>query len=299
MRTQDQITLRIYVRTREDFQAMRKSMDNRLGLTATGTHQKLKQERFFAVEDLENFNLIFQEAKRNEVAMEKMLRRALKRFPFYLNWLSQVKGIGEIAAGWILGEFDITKADTVSKLWQYAGLNPGLVPGQKRVLAEKYKPEMGEQVKVIRDEKGNDIAYHIRTNQLVRGDKATEGFILPFNKNLRTSLVGVLAPGFIKCQSPYALKYYYPYKARLEQEQNRVSSIGNRDEGKPWQEVSKGHRDNAAKRYMIKMFLKDLYVAWRTHEGLPVRVPYAEEYLGIVHQWWRISKPMAPLWRPF
>jgi hypothetical protein len=37
---------------------------------------------------------------------------------------------------------------------------------------------------------------------------------------------------------------------------------------------------------MIKQFLKDLYVHWRTLEGLPVRQPYAEEYLGKVH-----SKP--------
>jgi hypothetical protein len=34
---------------------------------------------------------------------------------------------------------------------------------------------------------------------------------------------------------------------------------------------------------MIKMFVKDLYVAWRTIEGLEVRKPYQEEYLGKVH----------------
>jgi hypothetical protein len=50
-----------------------------------------------------------------------------------------------------------------------------------------------------------------------------------------------------------------------------------------WKDESDGHRDHAAKRYMVKMFLKDLYVAWRTMEGLPVRVPYQEEYLNHVH----------------
>ena len=45
-----------------------------------------------------------------------------------------------------------------------------------------------------------------------------------------------------------------------------------------------GHIDRMSKRYMIKMFLQDLYVAWRTLEGLSVRKPYAEEYLDKKHE---------------
>lgn len=50
-----------------------------------------------------------------------------------------------------------------------------------------------------------------------------------------------------------------------------------------WKETTPGHRHKAATRKMIKMFLKDLYVAWRTVEHLPVRKPYEEEYLGRKH----------------
>jgi len=53
---------------------------------------------------------------------------------------------------------------------------------------------------------------------------------------------------------------------------------------KPWQEVSPKHRDRAAMRYTVKMFLKDLYPVWREIEGLPVRVSYQEEYLGHKHE---------------
>lgn len=282
MKTPDQIAVRLYVRAREDFQAMRKAMDNRLGRTATGKSQKLKEERYFTLEDVENFNSIALEARRNEKAIEKMLKKVLKRFPIWTDWLITVKGVGEIAASWIIGSFDINKADTVSKMWQYAGLNPGLIRGKKRIAVEKYKPEMGEILEIIEQE-GKKKDYIILTRELVRGDKATPGFVLPYNKSLKTALVGVLAPGFIKAKSEYAARYYYPYKARLEQEDNPVDSIGNKDEGKAWKDVKTGHRDNAAKRYMIKMFLKDLYVAWRTMEGLSVRPPYAEEYLGKMH----------------
>lgn len=284
MKTQDQMAIRMYVRAKDDFQAMRKAMDNRLGVTKEGKKQNLKQERHFSLDDVENFSAISMEARRNEKAIEKMLAKAIKRFPIWNEWLLKVKGVGPISAGWIIGSFDIHEAATVSKMWQYAGLNPGMVRGKKRVAADKYKPAMGEIVSTIMDEDGRPKDYIIVTDTLVRGDRATPGFVLPFNKRLRTALVGVLATdGFIKNKAPYALNYYYPYKARLEQEANGVASIGNADEGKSWKDVSPGHRDRAARRYMIKMFLKDLYVAWRTLEGLPVRVPYAEEYLGKAH----------------
>jgi len=48
-------------------------------------------------------------------------------------------------------------------------------------------------------------------------------------------------------------------------------------------EESPGHRDRYARRVMIKAFLRDMYVAWRTLEGLPVRPPYQQEYLGHEH----------------
>jgi hypothetical protein len=98
-------------------------------------------------------------------------------------------------------------------------------------------------------------------DKLVKGQKAT------FNKWLRTKMVGVLASSFLRSGSEYR-KYYDQMKGRLENEE------GWKEEEKP------GHRHRAAIRYMVKMFLKDLYVAWRTLDGLPVREPYAEEYLN-------------------
>jgi hypothetical protein len=283
MKSQNQVALLMYVRAREDFQDMRKRMDNRLGRKADGSPQALKEERYFSIEDVENFNAIALEARRNEKQVEKMLAKTLARFPIWTEFLSNVKGVGEIAGAWIIGSIDIGEAGTVSKIWQYAGLNPGLVRGKKRIPVKEYKPEMGEIVTVIKQD-GKDKDYVVLSDSLVKGDRPTSGFILPYNKRLRTALVGVLASGFIKAKSDYALSFYYPMKARLEQESNPLDSVGTRDDGKPWESVSKGHRDMAAKRYMVKMFLRDLYVAWRTVEGLPVREPYSVEYLGKVHE---------------
>jgi hypothetical protein len=277
--------LRMYLRAREDFQAMRKRMDNRLGIKADGTQQKIQDVRSFALEDIENFKLISENARQQEKQTEKMLKKVLLRFPIYNEWLKEVKGVGEIAAGWIISSFDIEKATTVSKMWQYAGLNPGMVKGKKRVSKKEYKPIMGTIITEVPNIKNDGNDYIIETNDMIRGDRATEGYVLPYNKNLRTHLVGVMGAGFIKAQNSYALEFYYPYKLRLENEDSIVINEGKarKGDGKPWKEVSKGHRNNAAIRYMVKMFIKDLYAAWREIEGLPVRVPYAEEYLGKKH----------------
>jgi len=102
---------------------------------------------------------------------------------------------------------------------------------------------------------------------LYPGAKLTKGEKAPYNKWLRTKLCGVLGASFLKSKSPYS-EFYYNYKNR-------------------WVSAEKGksdmHRHKAATRYMVKMFLIDLYVFWRTLEGLPVRPPYQQEYLGHQH----------------
>jgi len=50
-----------------------------------------------------------------------------------------------------------------------------------------------------------------------------------------------------------------------------------------------GHRHAMANRYAVKAFLQDLWVAWRTLEGLPVTEPYSEAKLGLISQQERVS----------
>lgn len=264
---QDRLALRLMVRAREDFQAQRKRMDNRIGRKANGEDQNIS-ERAFRPEDLDSFANISEAAKQQEKEIEKRLKKLLARFPIYTEWLVNVKGVGTIAAATIISNIDIHKATTVSKIWQYCGLNPGMIRGKKR-------------------HENKDGTFRIETTDtLIRGDKLTSGFVSPFNKNMRTALCGVLADGFIKAQAPYAMEHYYPYKERLANSENMTQEIrkaGSKAESIAWKDAKLGHRDRAAKRKMIKAFLADLYNAWREIEGLPVRPPYQEEYLGHKH----------------
>ena len=172
-------------------------------------------------------------------------------------WLIGIRGLGPTMAGVILSEFDITIATTVSKLWAFAGLH--VVDGH---------------------------AAH-----------PVKGKTLSYNKWLRMKLLGVLGVGFLRCGSEYK-QTYDDYKHRLQSRvvtpcmecagvgkaifEGRKVTCPNCEGGSrppPWGR-SDAHRHQAAIRYMVKVFLKDLYVAWRTVEGLAVRAPYAEEKLG-------------------
>ncbi len=261
--------LRMAVRMYDDYQRMRQSMGNRTKIKKDGSAQVVPDQQaegfLLSKRDQELFIGLYNTAYQQEEVIKKHLNKMLKDFPIYTNWLKGVKGIRQVIAARIISSYDIHRAETVSKMWQYTGLNPGYVRGKKVMKKGEATKSGYEIIKEYKNKKG-ELECIVLTDELIRGDKLTPGFVAPFNKNLRTAMCGVLAGSFIKAQGYYALEFYYPYKARLEQEDG-------------WRDEKPGHRDRAAKRYMIKMFLKDLYAAWRELEGLPVREPYQEEYL--------------------
>lgn len=243
------------VRTIYDYQDIRIKMGNRLRFKADGEDQKGNgTEMVVNVEDIPSLVDAYQDSKEIEDSLVKSLKKELKGIPVYDKFLKDVKGIGPMMASVIISEYDIHKAHTISAMNQYTGLNPGLVKGRK-----------------MKDGK------IVVTDTMIKGDKLTAGFLAPYNARLRTKMIGVLGPSFLKSKSPYS-EFYYNYKTRLENEDRLIEG-----KDKKWNETTAKHRHNAAVRYMIKAFIRDLYYAWREIEGLPTRCPYEEEYLGIKH----------------
>jgi hypothetical protein len=188
--------------------------------------------------------------EKQEATQFSRLGNVLKDFPIYNEFLVNVYGIGPAMAGVILSEINIHAAEYPSSLWKYAGLDVA-GDGQGR---SRRKEHLVESTYIDADgveQKKNGIS---------------------FNPFLKTKLVGVLGSSFIK-QSAAKCQYrkiYDDYKHRLE------NSPAHADK-------SKGHRHSMAVRYAVKRFLADLYVAWRTLEGLPVANEYSVDKLGIVH----------------
>ena len=179
----------------------------------------------------------------------RRLEKVLDDVPIFSEYLKGVKGIGPAMAGVIISEIDISKSKYASSIWKYAGLD--VAPdGLGRSRKKQHLVE---------------IEYENKD-----GEMAVKSGIT-FNPWLKTKLIGVLASSFLRAgDNPYS-KLYNNYKTRLE---NHIAH----------KEKTKGHRHNMAMRYMVKIFLIDLYVAWRKLEGLEVHPPYSEAKLGMRHR---------------
>jgi len=264
-------SLRQLVQAYYDIQERRESIDSKLGIKKDGTFKKKaplanrellkeleKQRNGFEIEDRKGNITRIEGIVETEDRLYNAIKKEIAKHPMWNHFFLDIKGCGPAISAIILTEFDIHKATTVSKMWAFAGMATGTILGKKAV---KGKP-----------------GKFIITDTLIPRDKPTKGFLLPYNKFLKTALLGKLGPSFLKAKSPYS-EYYYNMKDRLISQDWGNPSKNPTDPKKPKAQ----HQHRYANRYMVKMFIKDLYVAWRTFEGLEVRVPYQEEYLGKKH----------------
>jgi hypothetical protein len=199
--------------------------------------------------------------EKSEAQHFRRFEAILEEFAIYREFLKDVKGIGPAMAGVILSEFDIHKARYPSSLWQYAGLG---VESDGRGTSRRK-----EHLKEVEYE---DKDGKPQTRMGVR-----------FNPWLKTKLVGVLASSFLRVgDSPYRV-IYDDYKHRMESHAKYGTAHDGEKDENDHKVTGKGRRHNMAMRYMIKMFLVDLYKAWRALENLPVSPPYSEAKLGLRH----------------
>ncbi len=184
--------------------------------------------------------------EQQEANLVKEMLALLPTYPIWTNWMLGVRGLGPQMGSIIISEIDIHKATTTSKIWKYAGLD--CLPN-------------GEG----RSRKAGHLVERTFVNR--EGEEDTRMGIT-FNPFLKTKLIGVLAPSFIKLNNPTYRLIYDNYKNRIKL----------RDPDR-----SKGHVHAMSVRYMMKRFLCDLYMAWRHLENLPITEEYAVRKLGLVH----------------
>jgi hypothetical protein len=262
MEEKRRVQLRRAVRYLYDLQKLRISTGNR----DTTTQVELEPE-----------DLVFLTASAGkleglEKEAEKEIKSLLKGIPIWESWLKDQKGIGPRLGGVLISEFDIHRAPHMSSFWKYAGL-------------------------AVTDGKAD---------RMTRGKKAD------YNPWLKAKLIKVMGDSFIKSNSPYKTFYdnyknrkvntiseicgscggtgkvksqekktKVPKKEKIEESPKDVKCYNCKGTGgpAPWGHGD-AHRHLAATRYMCKMFLQFFWEEWRKVEGLPIRMPYAEEYLG-------------------
>jgi len=154
-----------------------------------------------------------------------------------------VPGVGPITIGYCQVYIDLKKARHVSSLWKYAGLDG---PSHKRY------PKKGESTK------GGG------------GNKALRTALWNMANSQEKNMKGAYRP------------IYDQVKARLAQSDKIVETRNTQGVlvKVPWKETTAKHRQNAAKRAVMKHFLADYWYVGRTLAGLPTNPPYAEAILG-------------------
>ena len=219
------------------------------------------------------------------------IKGLLEKIPFWVNVLGnredypQFKGIGPTIGGVILSQIDIRRANSVSALWRYCGM--ASVHGWRCSYCHSYIADAdmipveggfaqpngfngGEHPKAkfpeCRMQGKRMLAVDVYYSG--RHERPTKGVKLPYNAFVKTKLLGVLGDVLIKCGSDHYRKLYYDYKAR-----KIAQKWGKSD----------AHRHMAAKRFMCKAVMSDIWKLWRECESLPVKGTYQEDVLKHVH----------------
>lgn len=146
------------------------------------------------------------------------LTGVLEEVPIYTKFLKHIKGVGPKMAGVIISEIDITKAKYVSSLWKLAGLDTVIYGYYLDGAGKEHAVHVDDILTWYADHGDEDTpmkvnGYEVKYKTKGRGmDKLSlidrpylnkdkeECFkkSITFNPYLKTKLVGVLLPSFLK-----------------------------------------------------------------------------------------------------
>jgi len=208
-----------------------------------------KREGFITTEHEWTMVTTYLSYREAEKKLMKDIKRYVEDFPLYQNFLEHISGCGPAMSAVIITCFDPYVAKHVSSFWKYAGLD--VIDGEGRSRKKRHQI----------------IEKYVDRNQDIDWK-----FSISYNAFLKAKLCGVLAISFLRCGKGSS-KYntiYYDYKDRLTNSEKHKTK-------------SDGHRHAMAMRYMIKMFVADVWVQMRSIEELPITEPYHEAKLGLVH----------------
>jgi hypothetical protein len=196
----------------------------------------------------------------------RQMTATLEEIPIYTSFLKEQRGIGPAMAAVLVTSFDPAKARHVSSFWKYAGLDVA-ADGLAR---SRRKEHLIERSYINRE-----------------GVESTR-LSTTYNPWLRMKLLGGLGPSFLRAASPRR-ELYDNYRHRITTDPARIKVTVTE-----WKKVYRsgesvrnlwppGRIHKAALRYMVKIFLIDLWAKWRAIEGLPVTPTYNEARRGYAH----------------
>lgn len=196
----------------------------------------------------------------------RQMTATLEDIPIYQSFLKTERGIGPALAAVLITYFNPHKARHVSSFWKYAGLDVA----EDGMARSRRKEHLIERTYVDRN-----------------GVEATR-LSTTYNPWLRMKLLGSLGPSFLRNASPRRQLYdNYRYRITTDMHRHKVTVAEWKRAFRAGEEVRNlwppGRIHKAALRYMVKIFLIDLWTNWRHLEGLPVTQTYNEMRRGYGH----------------
>lgn len=201
--------------------------------------------------------------QKNEQEVVKIIAKYVHQCEIWDKFFKDVYGCGELMAAVCIAYLDASKARHVSSFWKYCGVD--------------VVDSTDNDGNVVYDDFGNVVTHGRRmVDTEMREYIAKDGSIkqkksLTYNPIIKAKLCGVLSGCIIKAGQRFGYnKYeeaYRDYRKRLD---NNAKHSDKQDI----------HKHKMAVRYMIKQFLRDLWVAMREVDGLSVTEPYEVAFLG-------------------
>jgi hypothetical protein len=187
--------------------------------------------------------------------LEKAMLVQLKQVPIYQEFLGKVKGVGPVTAGYLIAMVKIDRAVKVSALIRYCGFGTG---------------KDGKSERRGKDEDRNGAPKFAPDGSLTNGTGT-------FNDELKIALVMCLKFMRMSCAKERETNRYLK---RWDDAKHTALSFPNERLGRV---MYAGEADDKGRRKATDLFLWDLYVMWRTLEGLVVWPDKYSAMRGFVH----------------
>lgn len=190
-----------------------------------------------------------------EVLIQKKLQKWVETgAPAESQWAYGVYGIGPVLAAGLAAHIDVTKADSPSAVWKFAGLAPGF---DKRV--KKQKLPFNGRLKTLCWKVGDSF---------VKFSGQEECFYGKIYREFKAEEIRRNESGHYKEAAAEQL--------RIKDWKDDTITKARLLEGK----LSDKHLDMKARRRVVKIFLTHYWKKGREARNLPVRPPYAQACLG-------------------
>lgn len=197
--------------------------------------------------------LLAETYKKSAKKLESKMLKCLKQVPIYEHFLSKVYGAGPVICAYLVAYVDPNKATKPSNLRAYCGL----------------AVENGRLARRAAGGKGYNAVLRVRLFQMMSA----------IWKNAAKS----------KATTKY-LKIWTDYKNRMANSERVVDGKIYAQDGTPITNLgtkivrsAKGFIHSTGWHKAADVFLEDLYIVWRTLEGLDVWPAYHAAYLGYSH----------------